>query len=359
MPKILIVEDSVSIRDELSFILKMEGYEVIEADNGLSGLELTEKESPDLILSDISMPHMDGIEFYERVKEDGESQNIPFVFLTAKVGKDDIRAGMNLGADDYITKPFLTEDILNTIKTRLDKKALLDKELNSLKFNIRSRLPKRLLKPLNSIIGYSYVIKESLSKLNKDDLSDMIESIHNSSLILSKLVENYLLLTDLETLSIPELKELSTSDKRFKITNSKSLKEIIRVYESDNYRNNEFEKQIENINLQISPDHFDKIISEIINNAVKHSPRRSLIKIRAWMADDMMNFRCVNPYRSSSIEQMNKLKNCLSDEVRDRNNQVGLGLSIIKKIANLYGGSFNIEINEKLKDVVTTLRLPS
>ena len=200
---------------------------------------------------------------------------------------------------------------------------------------------------------------ESFSKLNKDDLIDMIESIHTSSLTVSKLVENYLLLTNLETISKPKLKELIVSDRSFIVTNSKSLKDILKVYEDDNYRNNEFEKQIENINLKISPIHFDKCISEIMQNAVKHSPRMSLIKIRAWMVDDIMNFECTNRYRGNIIKQMSDIENCLLIEDSNSKSKLGLGLSIVRKITDLYGGSLKFEVNKKLKNVTVTLSIPS
>ena len=358
MAKILIVEDSGSIREEISYMLKMEAYEVIEAKNGLEGIELAKKELPDLIISDISMPHMDGYEFLERLKEDFDTQFIPFVFLTAKVDKEDIRSGMNIGADDYITKPFLVDDILSTVKARLDKKAQIEKPIKDLKFNIRSRLPKQLLNPLNSITGYSYVMKENFSELSKDDLFDMIESIHASSLSLSKLVENYLYYTDLEVLSKPDIKKQIESDNTFKIETSSALKKIVEEKESDNYRNNEFEKEIKNLSVRISPDHFNKSITELLDNAIKHSPKMSRIKIRIWMEDVNVNFSCTNPYRIISIEQMAKIQNCLTSESSYKKNQFGCGLSIVKKIADLYGGSFEFKINESPKEVVTTLSIP-
>lgn len=115
--KILIVEDNLDIRYNIKMILEMDGYEVIEAGNGKEALDKLSKESlpPELIISDIMMPEMDGYLFYEEVSQHMEWCLIPFIFLTAKASKEDIRFGKMLGVDDYITKPFEDEDLLAVV----------------------------------------------------------------------------------------------------------------------------------------------------------------------------------------------------------------------------------------------------
>jgi len=128
MFKILIVEDTLTIREEIHDILVMEGYTVFEAENGSIGFEIALKKYPDLIISDILMPKLNGFEMYKKLQNNKTTKLIPLIFLSAKAEKSDIRAGMNLGAEDYLTKPIDVEDLLNTVKIKIDKKLLLAQE---------------------------------------------------------------------------------------------------------------------------------------------------------------------------------------------------------------------------------------
>ena len=121
MSKILIIEDDTDLSDITSEFLKKEGYNSIQAYNGLNGIKMAMEEMPDLILCDIALPQLDGYQVYRTLQQNSDTEPIPFIFLTAKTEKDDIRAGMNLGADDYITKPFDFDELLTAIQTRLAK----------------------------------------------------------------------------------------------------------------------------------------------------------------------------------------------------------------------------------------------
>jgi two-component system LytT family response regulator len=121
MSKILIMEDDATVRLPLIDLLEANNYDVIAAEDGRSGVQLAIKEKPDLILSDIMMPEMDGYAAFEALQREPVTAVIPFIFLTAKTDPSDIREGLGLGADDYITKPFDSEDLLDAIHTRLNK----------------------------------------------------------------------------------------------------------------------------------------------------------------------------------------------------------------------------------------------
>lgn len=124
MKKILLIEDNPEIRENTSEILELAGYNVLTAANGKLGVELAQHKSPDLIICDIMMPELDGYGVLHILSKAEETAAIPFIFLTAKTEKTDIRKGMNLGADDYLTKPFDDTDLLNAIETRLRKSDL-------------------------------------------------------------------------------------------------------------------------------------------------------------------------------------------------------------------------------------------
>jgi DNA-binding NarL/FixJ family response regulator len=121
MKTILIIEDQPDMRENIATILEMEEFAVLEAVNGREGIEMAREEKPDLILCDIMMPEMDGYDVLHALRGDRTISGTPFIFLTAKGEKRDQRAGMNLGADDYLTKPVSADELLGAVSARLDR----------------------------------------------------------------------------------------------------------------------------------------------------------------------------------------------------------------------------------------------
>ena len=119
MKKILVIEDEPEMRRNITTLLRYYDYEPIAAENGRVALELARREKPDLILCDVMMPELDGYGVLQALQSDASLARIPFVFLTAKGEKDDLRSGMNLGADDYLTKPVVNADLVRAIESRL------------------------------------------------------------------------------------------------------------------------------------------------------------------------------------------------------------------------------------------------
>jgi len=124
MKTILIIEDQPDMRENIATILEMEDFAVLEAIDGRAGIEMAREEKPDLILCDIMMPKMDGYDVLHALRQDKTIAGTPFIFLTAKGEKRDLRAGMNLGADDYLTKPVSAEDLLSAVNARLDRETV-------------------------------------------------------------------------------------------------------------------------------------------------------------------------------------------------------------------------------------------
>lgn len=129
MKTILLIEDNEEIRDNMAEILEMSNYKVLTAQDGKEGVALVVQHKPDLIVCDIMMPVLDGYGVIHMLQKNPETQNIPFIFLTAKAERAEIRKGMDLGADDYITKPFSGTELLNAIETRLRKSDLVKKDI--------------------------------------------------------------------------------------------------------------------------------------------------------------------------------------------------------------------------------------
>jgi DNA-binding response OmpR family regulator len=126
--KILLIEDNKEMRENTSEILELSNYKVFTAENGKVGVETANREKPDLIICDIMMPVLDGYGVLHLLSKNKETSNIPFIFLSAKAERSDFRKGMEMGADDYVTKPFDDIELLNAIESRLKKSELIKKE---------------------------------------------------------------------------------------------------------------------------------------------------------------------------------------------------------------------------------------
>ena len=161
MKKILIIEDNEHVRENTAEILEFANYKVLKAQNGKIGVEKAKEELPDVILCDIMMPELDGFEVLNLLNQNSKTSHIPFIFLTAKSEKRDMRKGMNLGADDYLTKPFTENELLDAISSRLKKHEFLKKEFS------------------RTIQGVSQFIDEASAYLDLEHLSrDFVPKIY-------------------------------------------------------------------------------------------------------------------------------------------------------------------------------------
>ncbi|MFX0557868.1 response regulator [Maribacter sp. CXY002] len=129
MKKILLIEDNQDVRENTADILELENYKVLTAEDGKIGVVRAKQFKPDIVVCDIMLPELDGYGVLQKLSEDPSTSSIPFIFLTAKTDKADIRLGMNLGADDYLTKPFEEKELLDAIAIRLKKNEFLKKEI--------------------------------------------------------------------------------------------------------------------------------------------------------------------------------------------------------------------------------------
>jgi cAMP-binding proteins - catabolite gene activator and regulatory subunit of cAMP-dependent protein kinases len=131
MKKVLLIEDNTDIRENMAEILELSGYKVVTATDGKEGVTAAVNEHPDVIVCDIMMPVLDGYGVIHMLQKNADTRNIPFIFLTAKAERDEIRKGMTLGADDYITKPFNGTELLDAIESRLHKNSVLKEDIGA------------------------------------------------------------------------------------------------------------------------------------------------------------------------------------------------------------------------------------
>ena len=171
--KILVIEDEPEMRRNLTTVLRLEKFHALPAENGRIGVELAKKEKPDLILCDVMMPELDGYGVIAALRANTETVAIPFIFLTAKGEKPDIRAGMNLGADDYLTKPVAKADLLAAIGSRLER--AIQQAVPEFKPNFQSA------KPLEQALGLTPRVAEALLWLAQGKTNGEIATIMGNS----------------------------------------------------------------------------------------------------------------------------------------------------------------------------------
>jgi DNA-binding NarL/FixJ family response regulator len=173
MKRILVIEDEPEMRRNLTTILRLENFDPLPAENGLVGVELAKRKKPDLVLCDVMMPELDGYGVLAALRAEPATVTIPFIFLTAKGEKPDIRSGMNLGADDYLTKPVAKPDLLSAIRSRLER--AIQQAVPEFKPNFDSA------RPLQTELGLTPRVAETLLWLAQGKTNPEIAAILGNS----------------------------------------------------------------------------------------------------------------------------------------------------------------------------------
>ena len=203
MTKVLVIEDEAFLIEEILTTLQFEGFEAIGANNGSQGVALAKTHLPDVIVCDIMMPEMDGFAVLDALRADPTTASIPFIFLTARTTKSDIRQGMTLGADDYLTKPFTRDDLLGAIQARIQRRATIEKSQQQHLEEVQQRLSRmvahELRTPLISISTVNDIISRQMGQLSQSDLEDFLEMMGAGSQRLSHVVEQMVFLTQIES----------------------------------------------------------------------------------------------------------------------------------------------------------------
>ena len=359
MFKILIVEDTLTIREEIHDILVMEGYTVFEAENGSIGFEIALKKHPDLIISDILMPKLNGFEMYKKLQNNKTTKLIPLIFLSAKAEKSDIRAGMNLGAEDYLTKPIDVEDLLNTVKIKIDKKILLAQEIIDKTTTISATLQQQKKELDNYAQLISHELKTPLRNISdiliwiREELAHPISSENsiNSIELLEKKVERMeLLLTKIE-----QYKNIrSSSFKKNKINLNTIAKKVIAKLQVPSHIKIEIKNKLPT--LFADEIMLEKVFEILIQNALDHiDKKKGLILLACETTEEDYLFSIKDNGIGIKTKYHEKIFEMF--QTIDSNNSTGIGLSIVKKIISYYNGEVKVE-SKTNKETIFYFSLP-
>ncbi len=351
MGKILVIEDEDDIRENILEVLELEGFESLGAPNGRIGIQLAREHLPDLIVCDISMPEIGGHKVITALRNDPQAAMIPFIFLTARTTTDDFRKGMNLGADDYLTKPFELDDLLSAIQTRLKKHETfsehLTQKMDELSLHLSYNLPHELRTPLTGIIGFSQLLIEfgvKMAEQNPEEIVQIGRNVFDSALRLHRLIENYLFYSELKLLQYQPDK----LQQRRKDVSAVSMKSVIdsaaRTKAEQEQRMSDLTLDLEDAQLVISEANLQKIVIELVDNACKFSRAGSPLHVSSRMTDTQFLLRVTNHGRGMTQEQISNIGAYKQFDRSEYEQQgSGLGLVIARLLTELHHGRLTIE----------------
>lgn len=362
---ILVVEDDNSLRRIVREFLELSNYQVYAARNGREGLEILEWLRADLIVSDIMMPVMDGYEFYQQVRTRPDWLNIPFIFLSAKGDKLDVLEGKKLGVDDYVVKPFDSDELLVTVASKLAIaerwQRVQELELKGIKRRILNTLHHEFRTPLTYISAYTELLVDSGGQLNEKDFHEFCQAILAGSNRLRELVEDLLLLAELES---GEIREAFESRRSMVRDLSLEIHELIRSFEPAAGKKGlsiQYKSQSQLPPIVADTELLTNAIRRLVDNAIKFSPKGAdQVEVMLGATDNHLQLSVHDHGIGIRPEEIGELFKVLHQIERDKMEQQGSGsgLAIAKAIVTLHGGDITVE-SEPGQGSVFTILLPA
>lgn len=359
MNKILVIEDDINVRENILELLYHEEFNIIEAGNGRLGVQLAREQVPDLIICDVMMPELDGYEVLKALRQYPTTAMIPLIFLTAKSDKTDFRQGMELGADDYIVKPFTRAELLAAIYCRLEKQVTIreatQKRLDNLRSSITLSLPHEMRTPLNGILGFSQILMEESDILDSQAVREMAECIYQSGERLFRLIQNFLLYAELEIIAsdAQQIRLLQSQATQFPTL---ALTDLISEKAEKVGRIADLQVDLHQCHIKISAKNISKIIEELIDNSLKFSPSGTLIQITSESVKNKFILSFIDHGRGMTENQIAELGAYRQFERKLYEQQgSGLGLVIAKRLTELHGGKFQIQSQPREKTIVKVI----
>jgi signal transduction histidine kinase len=346
MPNVIAIDDNPSVLDTVVNILEAAGYEAKGVLSGQVGVQLVRDRPPDLVLCDIDMPQVSGYEVLRELRLDPTTSTIPIIFLTALTEHDDMRRGMELGADDYLTKPFTAKELLNAVGAQLKKQqavaAKLEDTLKLLRKNIAYALPHELRTPLAGIIGYAGVLEADADSLPSDEVRIIAGRIVKAGYRLHRVLENYLVYAQLEIMATDPA-QLEALRNHIVPNAGEVIAAQAKQTAEDANRLTDLDLQVENVALQISEGDLKKIIDELVGNGFKFSTSGSAVRLKTTRAANLYALHILDRGHGMSPEQIQNIGAYMQFERMMREQQgLGLGLTIAKRLVELHNGKFDI-----------------
>ena len=341
MALILAVDDNPVITEFVEDILCPE-HEVRTAANGEEALGSVAEHRPDLVIIDVMMPVMDGIEAVRRLKADPDTRHIPVIMLTA-LGKDeDIVRGLDAGADDYMEKPFSTKIFNARVKSHLRSKAYYDelKKVDELKSGFIAMASHELRTPLNIIGGYVEILLDGGGGKLDEKATDMLDQVLKSTMNLGATVKDMLDISAIDSGRTPFTPE--TRDVVPLIDNAIDLLNLQAKQKKVTVKTNAASKKIE---ATVDAVKFERIMTNLLSNAIKFTPEGGIVEVKASSAKDALTIKVSDTGPGIASGEIDRVFEEFYHRDAGSQEGTGLGLSICKKFVELHHGTIHAESN--------------
>ncbi|HUS85359.1 MAG TPA: response regulator [Anaerolineales bacterium] len=344
---ILVVDDNPVIRDSVKEILTLSGYTSLTAADGVEALETMASNKPDLIISDIMMPRMDGYAFFEALKDIREWSTIPFIFLSARGEKGDIRRGYRMGADRYLVKPLDLEDLLIAVEARLERAAelerVIEEDINQTKQQLLNVFGHELRTPLSILYGYSKILEQSQETFDKEAVDEIFLIMQESMDRLVKLSEDLMLMVSLDS----GVASISLESVNEPVLIKHILENLVLGMSGD------FERRNISVELNLTDEltvvghspYVSDLFRRILENAVKFGRPGGSVRIEANALPEEIQITIQDDGIGIPPEKMTLLFRLFQQIDRENMEQqgLGLGLAIAARIAEFHGGRISVE----------------
>lgn len=345
MTKILVIDDDPGLREVIRLSLEHAGFEVLEAENGAIGVQLACSQVPDLILCDVRMEKMDGYRTLAALRQDNITAPIPFILMTGQADTAGMRQGMELGADDYLSKPFTIPQLLAAVNARLRKlqtvRQQAERRLADLRANISLALPHELLTPLNGILGFSDILIVDHTTLQPQEVVSMAEAIRDSAKRLHRLIENFLIFAQIELLQADHI-DLFREGQPLALR--KPVERVARVRALQAGRLDDLALAVCDASVAITDDYFTKIVDELLDNAFKFSSSGSPVSVASSVLEGHVVLKIQDHGRGMKPEHVSEIGAYMQFERKLYEQQgSGLGLTIARRLTDLHGGQLKVQ----------------
>jgi signal transduction histidine kinase len=360
MTKVLVIDDEDSMRETSIAILRANGFEVSGAVNGGEGIELARTTLPDLIICDIRMELVNGYQMLTAIRNDSVTATIPFILMTSNPDRNGMRQGMELGADDYLPKPFSSSELLSAVKARLQKHRLMveraEMKLEELRGRMSTAIPHELRTPLNGILGFADIMRKDYLNLQPQEIAKMSERIYKNGKRLLRLVDNYLTYAQIGFHALDAHQKELLQQSRTNIVST--IEELAKEKAEENGRSSDLELHLEPGGAAITPQYFAKIIEEIVDNAFRYSAKGTPVYISTLAEDRTLLLMIIDKGRGMTAEQIRNIGAYVQfDRTIYEQQGSGLGLTVAKRLIELHGGSLSIQ-SDYTHGTNVTVRLP-